>query len=746
MGDGWKTWYDDAETFSQSFDIGGQPRLAHEELNRVSDQPLRDRLRSRLDVDFERLLDTAPPALAHRLGVIAAMAGHYRYSWPLLRAAAYAMPLGSHERHWALHNWRMAALEATAWSSALEAVQMLAREAPAEAPFPVERFEPLRMLGVGGFAEVYLCRSVADDQHVVVKALARKPSRQWPRDVFHECKLLGAVHDGGVPHVREFGFVDEDTEFGPYCVLDYFDGVSLHQYIESCGPLTWMNLRPILLRVLDALEATHAAGVLHCDVKPGNILMRCDSQGWQTQLIDFGIGVRDADQASGTHSEERRPGTVGFAAPEQLGCVFTSAITSAVDVYALGQTAIYALTGKPPGKCQEGQLARVAGPLSEVLLHCVEHDPRQRPRVDQLRRYLQQLDTQHEQSQREDQTTRLPAEIAPLEPATGFGTVVIAAESKVGVPHTGSTSWQEPSTGVALEHDSTVSTDPAPASSTELDCSVFAPPSLVQGDAALVQVFAHLPQHAAEVARMASSFDATAQRLGFRGLESPVGIGSRVNFTLCAPGVIIDDPVQSLVWRGRPESVQFGVTVPSDLSPRVVIASIQVTCDGAPLGCLKFRLQVLTPRENPPTVFYSGDTRLRRYRSAFVSYSSHDRSEVLKRVQMLRNIKIDVFQDVLDLKPGDAWEQELYRRIEQSDLFLLFWSSAAKESPWVAREIRHALDRRARSGDWPEIVPIVLEGPPIPAPPAELEHLHFNDEVLHHLAAAASDASSPTIP
>lgn len=429
MGDRWNTWYQDVEVFSESLGIGPHTRLSHDDLHRVTDQPLREHLLSRLDVDFERLLDTAPPALAHRLGVVAALAGHYRYSWPLLRAATYAMTVGSCERRWALHNWRTAALEANAWSSALESVQMLAREAPDEAPFPGDRYTPVRMLGVGGFAEVYLCRAVAADELVVVKALARKAAYRWPRDVFHEVQLLSAVNAPGVPHVREFGYVDVDTAQGPYCVLDYFDGVSLHQYVDKYGPLTWANLRVILLRVLEALEATHQAGVLHCDVKPGNILLRCDSQGWQAQLIDFGIGVRMAEQAVGTSAEERRPGTLGFAAPEQLGCTFNTPVTAAVDVYGLGQTAIFAVTGQPPNKCRSDQLQQCAGPLAEVLLHCIEHEPRQRPRVEQLRRFLHQLDAQQEPALRENQTTRLPAELAPLEPATGYGTVAVQGEA-----------------------------------------------------------------------------------------------------------------------------------------------------------------------------------------------------------------------------------------------------------------------------------------------------------------------------
>jgi serine/threonine protein kinase len=745
MGSDWETWYDDAEAFTRRLEVGDRMVLASSDLGRLTDESLRDRILARLDVDFERLLDTAPPALAHRLGMIAAVAGHHRYSWPLLRATAYAMPPSSRERRWAVANWRVAALEARAWSQALEAVQMLGREVPTAVPFPVKRFEPIRMLGIGGFAEVYLCRDIATDEQVVVKALARKPVSHWPHDVFHEARLLAAIDHSGVPRVRESGYVLADVNQGPYCVLDYFDGLSLYQYIEQCGTLSWQNLRRILMHVLETLDAAHRAGVLHCDVKPGNILLRCDSRGWQTQLIDFGIGVWQQDLAVGALAEERRPGTVGFAAPEQLGCPFTTEITPAVDIYSLGQTAIYAVTSLPPGQWHSEDVFAAAGPLAETLLGCAHFEVRQRPRIEQLRRFLQQLDGQQSPAQRDRHTTRLPAPRmetgtgqprptpAPaVEPLTGFGTVFSVADGEPHASAHGPSAPIAPSSAAHYDIAARIGESIA-VPSDNLDCTVFAPPGLVLGDAALVQVFVHLPELADEAQQLAADFDPLSQRSGFKGLLSPVARGSNLLFTCLAPGLLIDDPVQQLRWQGRTESVQFGITVPRHGLPRTSIITVQVAQDGVPLGCLKFRLQVLPPAANHGTTPTSTATKMHRYRRAFASYCSRDRDEVLKRVQVLRRLGIEVFQDVLDLHPGDEWEPALLERIAQSDLFLLFWSTAAQQSTWVHRELRCALERRAMDGDLPEIVPVVLEGPPVPAPPRELAHLHFHDQILNFL-------------
>jgi hypothetical protein len=121
-----------------------------------------------------------------------------------------------------------------------------------------------------------------------------------------------------------------------------------------------------------------------------------------------------------------------------------------------------------------------------------------------------------------------------------------------------------------------------------------------------------------------------------------------------------------------------------------------------------------------------------RFTNAFVSYASQDRSDVLSRLQMLEAVGIHYFHDLLSLEPGERWERELYRHIDESDLFLLFWSKAAKKSKWVRREAARALDRqRADPAELPEIRPVMLGNPPVVPPWPELAHLHFNDRLIY---------------
>jgi hypothetical protein len=124
-----------------------------------------------------------------------------------------------------------------------------------------------------------------------------------------------------------------------------------------------------------------------------------------------------------------------------------------------------------------------------------------------------------------------------------------------------------------------------------------------------------------------------------------------------------------------------------------------------------------------------------RYRRAFLSYASPDRAEVLKRAQALRAAGVDFFNDLLSLEPGERWEQRLYGEIDRCDVFLLFWSRAARESQWVRKEIEHARDAARVTGRPAEILPIILEGPPPPPPPDALADLHFNDPLCYVIAA-----------
>ncbi len=236
-----------------------------------------------------------------------------------------------------------------------------------------------------------------------------------------------------------------------------------------------------------------------------------------------------------------------------------------------------------------------------------------------------------------------------------------------------------------------------------VDCTIFSPPEAVVGDSLLVQVFAHMPEQSKLADDAAREFDADSKRRGTTSLGTEIARGSELTFQLSMSSLIEHGLAKSLVWRGRPESVQFEIEIPENERPRAIIATVLVSIDTVPIGEIKFKIKVLAAgvdveSQKVPT----GEAR--RYRKAFISYAALDRPEVLRRVQMLTAVGIKFFQDVLDLDPGDRWSRKLYLHIDESDVMFLFWSTHAKKSEWVEREWRYCLDRKGDDFIRPVII------------------------------------------
>jgi hypothetical protein len=287
----------------------------------------------------------------------------------------------------------------------------------------------------------------------------------------------------------------------------------------------------------------------------------------------------------------------------------------------------------------------------------------------------------------------------------------------------------------------------------EVHCTVFAP--FEARDCFLVQAFAHLPEQAMLLAGKAAESEEDAKQRGTEKLKRRIERGKELSFTLQMQGLEIDEPTQSFTWEGEIDSAKFSVTIPKDCKPGRIIGKVTIAYESIPVGHVRFTVKVMSDAQQPATVAAASipiqstplppstlpSTTLSappqsfvRYRKAFISYASEDRPEVLKRVQMLSSAKINFFQDVLTLEPGERWAKSLYRHIDESDVVFLFWSNAAKRSTWVEKEVQYALERKGDNEDAPpEIVPIPIEGPPVITPPAYLQQFHFNDKFVYFI-------------
>ena len=271
-----------------------------------------------------------------------------------------------------------------------------------------------------------------------------------------------------------------------------------------------------------------------------------------------------------------------------------------------------------------------------------------------------------------------------------------------------------------------------------VECSAFSPSGVQSGQTFKIQVALHLPQDEDAVTTQALAADPSADLAAGAMLTRALEREQKVEIHLEVPGTTrAESGPREVVWRGTPLLEAFDLTVAAD-APERLRASVRLYVDDMPYGAVKWSIKHMT--ETPdlgPT-----SAKLKPYRKIFVSYSSRDRTEVLKRVQVIDVSKDEFFMDLLDLNAGERWEKELYRNISSCDAFYIFWSKNAQKSEWVLKELEFACGlQQNHTDDLPDIVPIILEVPP-PLPPDFVSDIHFNSNIAYIIAAhVAQDAA-----
>ncbi|MGH3242386.1 MAG: protein kinase domain-containing protein, partial [Spirillospora sp.] len=201
-----------------------------------------------------------------------------------------------------------------------------------------------------------------------------------------EARALARVRHKAI--VEIYDVIDADGD--PWLVMEYIEGRSVTDTVAASGPQPVPAVARIGATVADALQAVHAARILHRDVKPANILL---TERRQVFLVDFGIAAIQDERTSltGPHTVV---GTVGFIAPERLR---HGEVGPPSDTWSLGVTLYYALTarlpfsGPDPDTDPKTTLLRVLsddpdpldGPLSALVTAMLAKDPRSRPTLAQ---------------------------------------------------------------------------------------------------------------------------------------------------------------------------------------------------------------------------------------------------------------------------------------------------------------------------------------------------------------------------
>ena len=193
-------------------------------------------------------------------------------------------------------------------------------------------------VGQGGFGVVYRARQETIGRTVAVKLLSVPTLGDEDRRRFErECQTLGRL--SGHPNIVAIFDSGTSGEQRPYLVMDYLPGGTLADRLRGAGPVPWQVAADIGVKLAGALAAAHAAGVLHRDVKPDNVLMSAYDE---PQLVDFGI----ARLVGGSRSRQGEiTATLEHAAPEILA---GDAATEVSDVYSLASTLYELLSGHAP--------------------------------------------------------------------------------------------------------------------------------------------------------------------------------------------------------------------------------------------------------------------------------------------------------------------------------------------------------------------------------------------------------------
>jgi serine/threonine protein kinase len=244
-------------------------------------------------------------------------------------------------------------------------------------------------LGAGAMGQIYLGRSAAG-RLVAVKTIriefAEEPDfrTRFAQEVAAARRVSGAFTAAVVA-------ADAEADV-PWLATAYIPAPPLSTLVQTCGPLSVPAVRWLAAGCAEALESIHGAGLVHRDLKPSNVLVSPDGP----RVIDFGL-ARAVERIQLTMTRGA-VGTPAYMAPEQARD--TRQATTASDVYSLGATILYAATGHGPYQgdsvmdvlvhlaTEPPDLTDLPPDLTDVVLACLQRDPRRRPTSASVLAYL----------------------------------------------------------------------------------------------------------------------------------------------------------------------------------------------------------------------------------------------------------------------------------------------------------------------------------------------------------------------
>lgn len=224
------------------------------------------------------------------------------------------------------------------------------------------RYEVQEIIGVGGMAVVYKAYDSIDDRTVSIKVLKDEflANEEFKRRFKNESKAIAVLSHPNIVKVYDVHFGDKLQ----YIVMEYVDGITLKEYIQKQGTITWNDAVYFTSQILRALQHAHDRGIVHRDIKPQNIMLLPNGQ---IKVADFGI-ARFSRSETRTMTENAI-GSVHYISPEQAKGEFTD---ERADIYSVGVVLYEMLAGKVPFEAESAvsvalmQLQNEAKRLTEI--------------------------------------------------------------------------------------------------------------------------------------------------------------------------------------------------------------------------------------------------------------------------------------------------------------------------------------------------------------------------------------------
>jgi serine/threonine protein kinase len=217
--------------------------------------------------------------------------------------------------------------------------------------FTIGKYKVLERLGQGGMGSVYLCEHKVMRRKVAVKVLptakANDPSAL--ERFYREARAVAALDHPNIVHAYD---IDQDESLH-FLVMEYVDGASLQDMVKRRGPLDPVRAAHYVHQAAQGLAHAHLAGLVHRDIKPGNLLV--DRTG-VVKLLDMGLArfFNDEEDILTRKYDESVLGTADYLSPEQA--TDSHEVDTRADIYSLGATFYYLLTGRTP--FEEGTVAQ----------------------------------------------------------------------------------------------------------------------------------------------------------------------------------------------------------------------------------------------------------------------------------------------------------------------------------------------------------------------------------------------------